>query len=293
MSIKDDVITLKKLLFFVETTKNGQINATALKNGLKQSNLSNYIKELEGTLGIQLFNRLANGVTLTEGGQEVFEIACNLQKTLLEVRTYMTTRHNIAGTIRLWAGDGLASGYISECLPSFYKKYPNICIDIKCTIDAPQMIQETDIAIVYTKPKQSDAVIIEEYNMMFGLFASVGYLTEHGCPTSIEDLAENHYLCTRNNHINVWPEWADLLGRTKHIVLQTNSSSMLMQTTKDGIGIALHPIGIGKKENNLVYLDKLNFTLQHPFWLISHSKTKDIEKVRALINHIIEASKIL
>ena len=65
---------------------------------------------------------------------------------------------------------------------------------------------------------------------------------------------------------------------------------MLMHLTRDGIGIALHPMSIGLKEQNLVHLDKLKFSLSHPFWIISHVDAKDQPKIRALINYIKEAT---
>ncbi len=293
MGLKDDIITVKRLLYFLETAKNGQINSTAAKNGLKQSNLSNSLKELEDSLNVQLFNRHNNGVTLTEAGKNIFEVASQVKRALYKIKSYTTVGFQISGMIRLWVSDGIASGYVSETLPSFYEKYPDVCIDIKCTIDAPALSDEADIFLVYEKPQQSDAVILSQNNLTFGLFASTKYLGKYGYPKNINDLTENHNICTRDNFCNTWSEWQQLLEKSKHISVQTNSSSMLMQVTKDGIGIGLHPLGLGQKEESLVHLPKPKFKLQHPFWLVSRKNTKDIPKVRALIDHISEAIKNL
>ncbi len=293
MSLKNDIITIKRLLYFLETAKNGQINSTANKNGLKQSNLSNSLKDLEDTLNIQLFTRHNNGVTLTEAGKNIFEIASQLKRVLYRIKSYTTTGFQISGMIRLWVSDGIASGYVSETLPSFYEKYPDVCIDIKCTIDAPVLSDEADIFLVYEKPRQNDAVILSENTLTFALFASTKYITKYGAPKNINDLLANHVICTRDNFSRTWKEWQKIMENAKHISVQTNSSSMLMQVTKDGIGIALHPIGLGLKEPDLVQLSKTNFFLKHPFWLVSRKDTKDIPKVRALINHISDAIKNL
>ena len=109
----------------------------------------------------------------------------------------------------------------------------------------------------------------------------------------MEDLLENHKICNRDNFADTWPEWNELVGKAKHIVATTNSSSMLMRMTLDGIGIALHPVGIGQKEKGLIYLDELNFKVSHPFWLVSRTKAKDLPKVRALIDHFKKQSSQL
>ena len=60
--------------------------------------------------------------------------------------------------------------------------------------------------------------------------------------------------------------------------------------TCDGIGIALHPIAIGKKEKDLMHLSQIGVELSHPFWIVSHKKGQNISKIRALINHIKEVT---
>lgn len=293
MGIKSKSQLVRNLLCVLEAAKHGTITAAAEANGMKQSNFSNCIIELEKQINCELFNRIYNGMALTENGREFYKIACDLENVLYKVENFSTAVHKVSGDVRLWISEGLGATYLSSCLPEFLMQYPNVHIEIFCSIDSPKIVQEADMAIVYEKPKQNNAVVISENSLKFGLFASVGYLAKYGNPKSMKDLIENHKICDRDNFVNVWSEWNDVISNAKHIVTTTNSSSMLMRLTKDGIGIGLHPLGIASKEKDLIHLSGVGFELEHPFWIISHAASKDIPKIRALINYIKQAASQL
>lgn len=293
MSIKSQIIRLRNLLCFMATAKDGTVSGAALKNGMKQSNLSNAIKTLEDEMHIKLFDRVHNGMSLTENGKEVYRIACEIDNTLFKIKNFSTAVRQISGDIRLWTSDGLGSGYLSGCLSDFHVQYPDVHIDVICSIDSPRVMHEADMAIVYDQPQQDGAVILAKNDLKFGLFASMEYLSKYGYPKSIEDLQQNHNICNRDNFTSVWDEWKQFIAKCKHVVVTTNSSGMMTRLTRDGIGIGLHPVGVAAKEKELVHLSKIDMHLSHPFWIIAKPETKDVPKVRALIDYIKNATEKL
>lgn len=290
MRISDKMIVVRKLLCFLTIAKEGTVSGAAVKGGMKQSNMSTIIKDLEDTVNSKLLTRGSRGVMMTDAGKKVYEIACDLDKTIHRITNFSAVECNISGSVRLWTSDGLAAGYLSSCLPGFYVKYPDVHIDIVCSIDSPNVLYDADLAVVFEEPRNADAVILAEHELTFGLFASMDYLSKNGYPKNMKDLQENHRICTRDNFSDVWQNWRDIIIGCKHVVASTNSSSLLMQLTRDGIGIAVHPVGVAQQENNLVLLDQLGFELTHPYWIISHKDAKDLPKVRALIDYIKEAT---
>ena len=288
-TIKDELRLLRELLCFTETGKTGKINEAAGRNGYKQSNFSNIIKQLEQELKLPLLTRLTTGVRLTNDGREIFEIASQIENILQRVRSY--SKHSkIHGNLRLWVGDGLASGYISGCLPEFYLKYPKISIEICCSIDNPNLIHETDIAILYQKPQLCKALKISKHILHFSLFASPDYLSRYGYPQSLDDLCKNHLICNRGTFTDTWPLWGQIIKSAEHIAVQTNSAPVLVQVIKDGLGIGLLP-QTGYNDD-LVKIDKIKLNISHPFWIVSH-KDHQNASIEALVNHIIESTKNL
>ncbi len=293
MGIKVNINWSKEIFCFIETAKNGTISGTAEANGMKQSNLSKTLKSFEDNLHCQLLNRHHNGVSLTENGKEVYKIASEMDKIVYQIKNYDISRSRISGKIRLWTSDGLGTGYLSSCLPDFLSKYPDVKIEINCSLDSPDSVLETDMAIVYKEPDFDDTEIISRYDLKFGLFASMDYLSKFGHPKSIKDLQENHRICDRDNFVDVWPKWKNIISGAKHIVATTNSSAMMVRMTKDGIGIGLHPIGVGRRESDLIHISELDLDISHPFWIISHKSTQDNPIIKALIDHIKEATSQL
>ena len=180
MRIGDQLILLRKILSFAAIAKTGNVTAAALENGMKQSNLSGYVKELEEKVGAKLFEHGDRRMILTEVGKNLYEISCSIEKSVYKINSYKQQNNNVSGAVRLWTSDGLAAAYLSSCLPGFYQLYPDVRIEILCSIEAPSVLYDADLAVVYEKPVHPDAVILFKHNLRFGLFASMDYLASFG-----------------------------------------------------------------------------------------------------------------
>lgn len=289
IKIKEAGLKVRELLCLQEAVNYGAISKAAEKNGMKQSNFSVQIKNLEERLGEKLLTRIHNGIRLTEAGNEIYSLACDLTNVVNKIDNTCVKTFRVAGTIRLWTSDGLGSGYISQCFSDFYLNYPNVNIEIICSLDMPKADQ-FDLAIVYEKQENTRLKFEAEFNLEFGLFASKTYLQKHGYPKNLKDIQLNHRLCSRTNYSSVWKKWKDILESTKNVAAMTNSSSMLLQLVKDGIGIGLLPISMASKEPDLIHLSKIKTNFSHKFWLVVRDDIKDVDKVKALTEFVKHAS---
>lgn len=71
-------MTIQQCIYVLEIAKTGSFNEAAKRLFVAQSSLSVSVKSLEQELNIQIFNRTANGVYLTEGGAEFVRYARQL-----------------------------------------------------------------------------------------------------------------------------------------------------------------------------------------------------------------------
>lgn len=135
----------------------GSIANSSEKLFLTQSALSHQLKELESQLGFKVFHRTRNKWKLTDEGNELYKIACEVIGCIEKgFDTLQQIRKGSAGTIKL----------STECysfyqgLSSFIQKmgilYPEINVDL--ILEAthqpiPKILSnEIDIAIVTSKP---------------------------------------------------------------------------------------------------------------------------------------------
>lgn len=289
MGIKDDAITYRQLRVFREVCAKGTVSRAGDDNGMKQSNVSASIADLEANLGLQLFNRIKNKMVLTAAGKDILNYIMGFDRIMYDVKNYKRQNNTLQGTVRLWTNDGLGAGYVSVCLSDFYLQYPQISVDMVCSLERPKNLDKMDICIIYEEPG-ADMTTVFKGRLKFGLFASLDYLSVFGRPKSIEDLQKNHKICTRDNFASVWPRWKEILDGAQNVVASTNATAVLLSLIRDGNGVSLHPIGSASREKDLVFLSELGYEEEHDFWIATHKDYVQRPEVKVLIECIRDAT---
>ena len=288
MNINEQLSITKSLIILNETISTCSFTKAATRLGMQQPNVSAAMHELEEKLGVKLFSMVPHGVVPTEAAHELNKYALQLKAMFHSVQNYSLSSHQYSGAIRLWMTDGLGSFCLARQMTEFCKQFPDVKLEITCSNETPNILsRETDIAIVYKEPRSSGSVVISKHNVVFGLFASAEYVARHGYPQSMDDLLENHYICDRKEYNTEWSVWDSLLKKSQKTIAYSNSTNILTQLTKLGLGIGLHPINSGNAEKDMVQVLP-EFTLEHPYWLVSHVDAKDTPKVREMLNKLKE-----
>ena len=256
---------------------------------MKQSNVSASIADLEANLGLQLFNRIKNKMVLTAAGKDILNYIMGFDRIMYDVKNYKRQNNTLQGTVRLWTSDVLGAGYVSVCLSDFYLQYPQISVDVVCSLERPKNLDKMDICIIYEEPG-ADMTTVFKGRLKFGLFASLDYLSVFGRPKSIEDLQKNHKICTRDNFASVWPRWKEILDGAQNVVASTNATAVLLSLIRDGNGVSLHPIGSASREKDLVFLSELGYEEEHDFWIATRKDYVQRPEVKVLIECIRDAT---
>ncbi len=105
--------------YAVEVARLGSLNKAAQNLIIAQPNLSRSIKELEGDLGIKIFDRSSKGMVLTPEGEEFISYAKEILKQIDQVE--MMYRNGIQKKQRFSVSVPRAC-YISEAFTEFTKK---------------------------------------------------------------------------------------------------------------------------------------------------------------------------
>ena len=95
MNIKRESAIIRQMLYLLATIRNGKITRTAEENGIKTSNLSSLLKDLEKAAGVPLLNRKSDGVEPTTAGRELYKLAREFEETLQKFRNMQSRiKHN-------------------------------------------------------------------------------------------------------------------------------------------------------------------------------------------------------
>lgn len=106
----------------------GNLTRAADDLGYSQSSLSYITSTLEKELGVKLFYRERQGVTLTEAGADLVKIMREIEQ--LETKLQTTALSHRTGVLRIGAFTSIITMWLPDLLKEFYKKFPNTTVHV-------------------------------------------------------------------------------------------------------------------------------------------------------------------
>ncbi len=147
--------TLRQLQFFIAAAAAGSVSGAARALSISQSSVTEAIRALEDDLGVQLFDRLARGLLITQKGSAFLRHA---QQILSDVAISRTAFADETGPLtgRLSLGvTSLVAGYVlSDILRRFRRAFPQV--ELSVVEDSGDYLQhlliggELDVAVLLT-----------------------------------------------------------------------------------------------------------------------------------------------
>lgn len=117
----------RKLQYFVALFEEGSVSRAAERLNIVQSALSMQLKQLEAELGVQLFNRSAQGVRPAPAARHFYTLCLGLLKqydgVLQEMRDF---NRQVAGVVRLGLMPSICRGPFAQILQRYLAAYPDV-----------------------------------------------------------------------------------------------------------------------------------------------------------------------
>jgi DNA-binding transcriptional LysR family regulator len=132
---------LRHLERFLAVVDHGGFTAAADEVDVSQPALSQAIKELEGELGVPLFERLGRRVVTTAAGRALIEPA---RQALRDVETGIAAVGAVAGisagSLSLGSLPTLAADPLAGMVGRFRRQHPGVVVDLAAPEDSPDLI---------------------------------------------------------------------------------------------------------------------------------------------------------
>jgi DNA-binding transcriptional LysR family regulator len=242
------VLDWDKLRIFHAVAEAGSFTHAGEMLNLSQSAVSRQISALEESLSIPLFHRHARGLILTEQGEMLDhttkEMFAKLAFTTAQIRD---SKERPQGELRITTTPGLGSIWLTPKIKDFLERYPDIDVSLVLSDDELDIsMRQADVAIRLRPPTQPDLVQRSLMEVHYRVYASHGYIKQHGMPHSPEDL-DNHRLITYGegsfppeDNLN-WLTEAGVSGKGRHPALMVNNIYGIYRAVRSGIGIGALP----------------------------------------------------
>lgn len=125
-------VDTKKTRAFIETVHTGSINKAAAELGYTHSGLTYILNSLEDEVGIKLFDRGYNGITLTPEGQELYPLLVQLYEDEMNFNERMAQiKNRSSGIIRIGSYSSLLISWMPRVTEAFRKSHPEVRFEIR------------------------------------------------------------------------------------------------------------------------------------------------------------------
>lgn len=126
------MVNLELYKVFYTVAKCGSLTKAAQELFISQPAVSQAVKQLEGQLGISLFNRTHKGMELSAGGGKLIFSRVEEALNLLESAENDLTELQVTatGTVRIGATDSIFSHVLSDKLAQFSEKFPAVKLEL-------------------------------------------------------------------------------------------------------------------------------------------------------------------
>ncbi|KHS58094.1 MULTISPECIES: LysR family transcriptional regulator [Terrisporobacter] len=243
-------MSFKKLKYIITIAECRSISKAACELFISQPSLSSILSNMEKDLGVSLFDRSTNPISLTYAGEKYVETAkkilsleSNLKKELIDISTMKK------GKITIGIPSVRGTHVLPLILPKFKKEYPGI--DIHVIEGDSNYLEECllsgKVDLVLTSLPSTDKRITCEllYEEKIMLACKKGYLNSqhlldiNSNIVNLNSLKDVDFILTKKNHrIRKLTEYVfDLFNFKPKIILETSNTATAFRLATSGIGV--------------------------------------------------------
>jgi len=249
-----------KLKIFYAVAEAGSFTRATINLNLSQSAISRQIQSLEEDLKVQLFERHARGLTLTENGEYVFKTAHEVISKLKDVETSLADQKNKpTGKLTITTVRSFGTHWLTPRIQEFMQLNPNI--EVELIFDDKELdlsTRQADIGIFMRRPKQLNYIQSKLVDINYYIYGSTKYLDKYGIPKTINDLNKHKFISFGKGAPSPVfnPDWALKLGvkdnKKRKSIMKVNSVMGLLLAVESGVGLAALPEYLVSSSTNVI-----------------------------------------
>lgn len=264
---------LDALMTFLSVARLGRYTAAAEVLGVNHSTVSRRIAALESAMGGRVLVRTTGGWEVTDLGRRAVSIAERIEGSLREL-VEGGDSGAVHGMVRISAPDAFTSVFLAPAMTALRREYPHLAVEL---LSATQRVRQNrsgvDLEIVVGRPQVLRAYATPVCAYSLRLYATPGYLAEHGAPATVAQLAGHPLVYYVESSLQV-----DELDRALQELpdsppsLRSTSVFAHVEATAAGAGIGILPDFLGDHDPRLLRV--LDGAYSHPlaYWAVARDE---------------------
>lgn len=274
--------TLRQLQVFEKVASHLNYSRAAEELYLSQPAVSMQIKQIEGHIGLPLFEQMGKKIFLTEAGRELFHYARSIAQQLLEMEAVFDEMKGLEkGTLTLSVVN-TANYFTPQLLATFCRQHPSINVILHVANRDAVLKQlsdnSTDLAIMGQPPEGLDLNAESFLDNPLVVIAAPDHPLATLRHIHFSRLAGETFLSReKGSGTRIAMERVFALhGIQPHISMEMETNEAIKQAVRAGMGLgilSLHSIELELETRRLVTLDVEHFPLLR-HWFVAHRNNK-------------------
>ena len=274
-------MNLNHLAVFQAVAEEGSVSRGAERLCVSQPAVSKQVRELEGALGLPLFDRLPRGVRLTEAGEVLVGYARRLFAVEAEAERAISELKGLSqGSLRVGASLTIGVYLMPEILGAYRRRHPNI--ELQLEIANTQVIQQKlrenalDAALTEGHMETDDAAVLDaevfRHDALVAVVPPAHRLLSAKAVTLAEFCAEPFLMREAGSGTRQVVERALVAqGITVRPVMSLGSTEAIKRAVTAGLGVAIISrlaLDTELTAGQLAELDIDGFSIQRPLHIV-------------------------
>ena len=243
------MISLKQLRYFVAVCEEGTVSGAAQTLAISQSAVTEAIKDLEGDLGVTLFDRHPRGLNITHRGHQFLRHAQAILANVQDARhAFETADSETSGSLHLGV-TSLVAGYVLSDILARYKR-ANPAVEVTAIEDSADYLEhlliggELDVAVMVISHLRDRMALQAEILEVspYRLWLPLGHDLANRDSIELTDIADEPLIMLMMDEIEeATARLLDAFGAKPNVAFRTRSVEAVRNLVATGSGIALLP----------------------------------------------------
>ena len=295
--------TLRQLQVFEKVANHLNYSRAAEELYLSQPAVSMQIKQLEGHIGLPLFEQMGKKIFLTEAGRELFHYARSIAQQLAEMEAVFGEMKGLEQGKLTLSVVNTANYFTPQLLAKFCQRHPNINVILQVANRDAVLKQladnSTDLAIMGQPPDGKDISAESFLDNPLVVIAAPNHPLAKLKRVKFARLAEETFL-SREQGSGTRSAMERVFAQHKiqpHISMEMETNEAIKQAVQAGMGLgilSLHSIELELETKRLAMLNVEHFPLLR-HWFVAHRSNKRLSSAALAFKEFLltEAKKII
>jgi len=270
-------ITLRQLEILDAVARCGSFSAASADLHLSQPAVSMQIKQLEGTVGLPLFEYMGKRIHLTEAGEDTLRAARAIQRDLANLEQTLADLQGLKGGTLTISAASTANVFAARVMALFRDQHPEVRISLN-VVNRETLLKHLtdnsiDLALMGQPPEGYDLTAQPVMENPLVVIAASGHPLANIKDIPLAKLVEQPLIGREmgSGTRSTLEKFLTEHGQTFHPAMEMNKNEAIKQAVEAGLGlgvVSLHTVQAELASGQLRVLDVQGFPLKRQWYLV-------------------------